>query len=87
MMLATQPEDQLTLEGFAVFDAELRAALRPPFRNATVANQFAGIEEGAGIGTAKKLLAPGAGNDAQQTLGVLQSIEVDFVACYDLLCA
>jgi hypothetical protein len=87
MMLATQPEDQLTLEGFAVFDAELCAALRPPFRNATVANQFAGIEESAGIGTAKELLAPGAGDDAQQAQGVLQPIEVDFVAGHDLLYA
>ena len=82
-MLAAQPEDQLTLEGFAVFDAELCAALRPPFMNAAVANQFAGIEECAGIGSAKEFLTPGAGDDAQQAQGVLQSIKVDFVAGHD----
>jgi len=87
MMVFAQPEHQLAFEALAVFDAELRATVRPPFVKAAVANHFARIEESAGIGTAKKLLAPGAGNDAQQTLGVLQSIEVDFVACYDLLCA
>ena len=61
-----------TLEGFAVFGAELCAALRPPIMNAAVANQFAGIEEGAGIGAAKELPTPGAGDDAKQAQGVLQ---------------
>ena len=56
-MGSAQPVDQLAFEVCAIFYAELPAALGPPIVNAAVANQFAGIEEGAGIATAKKLFA------------------------------
>jgi hypothetical protein len=64
-VVVAKPEDQLAFESFAVFAAELCAALRPPFVNAAVADQFTRIEEGARIGAAEELLAAGAGSDTQ----------------------
>ena len=79
-MVVAQPEDQLAFEVFAFFGAEVYAALRPPFVDAAVADEFAGIEESARIGAAKELLAPGAGADAEQAEGVLQPLKVEFEA-------
>ena len=84
-MVGTQPEDQLAFEGFAVLSVELCAVVVPPMANAAIANQFASIKEGAGIGAAKKLLTPRAGTDAKQAEGVLQSIQLELVVGYDLL--
>jgi hypothetical protein len=48
--------------------------------NATVANQFACVEESAGIGAAKELLAVRTGVDAEQCEGVFQAVEIELMA-------
>jgi hypothetical protein len=58
----------------------LGGAFRPPFVNATVANQFACVEESAGIGAAKELLAVRTGVDAEQGEGVFQAVEIELMA-------
>lgn len=80
VVMVAQPEDQLAFEVGTVFNAELSAALRPPFVNAAVANQFASIEEGTGIRAAQELLTVGTGIDTKQAEGVLQPFQVELVA-------
>jgi hypothetical protein len=47
--------------------------------------RVARIEEAAGIGAAKELLAPGTGANAEQSESVLQSIQFELVASKYLL--
>lgn len=62
-MVLAEPDDESAFDVFAIFllaifDTELRAALRPPLGDAAVTNRFTRIEEGPGIGATKVLLTP-----------------------------
>jgi hypothetical protein len=49
---------------------------RPPFVNAAVTNRFASVEEGSGIGAAKKPFTPGTRTDAKQGESFLHPIKL-----------